>query len=98
MVDRSNDALLKRLAGIARNCPGKLTIAGYTDSRGPAEANRELSHARAQAVGNALAQLGIDRDRIAARGYGEQDPIADNETADGRAMNRRIVITVDNSN
>ena len=98
MVDRSNDALLQRLASIARTCPGELTIAGYTDSRGSAVTNRELSQARAQAVGDALAQLGIDGDRITAQGFGEENPIADNATPSGRAKNRRIVITMNEKN
>lgn len=92
-IDRGNENLLQRLAQTARTCPGKLVIDGYTDSRGPAGANEALSLARAQAVGDALIRLGIESDRVTARGFGELNPVADNETPDGRAKNRRIVIT-----
>jgi len=95
-IDRGNENLLQRLAQTARTCPGQLIIDGYTDSRGAAGANKALSLARAQAVGDALIGLGIESDRVTARGFGEANPIADNETADGRATNRRIVITTDN--
>jgi len=98
MVDRGNEDLLQTLAQTARSCSGDLTIAGYTDSRGSTHTNRELSLARAQAVGDALVQLGIDRDRITAKGFGESDPIADNDTPAGRAKNRRIAITIDDLN
>ena len=97
-IDRGNEDLLQQLADTARGCPGSLTIAGYTDSRGAAAANQALSLARAQAVGDALVQLGIDSSRITATGLGEAQPIADNETPEGRAKNRRIAITVKASN
>lgn len=97
-IDRGNEKLLRRLAETAHACPGSLTIAGYTDSRGAADANRALSLARAQAVGDALVQLGIDSRRITARGLGEAQPVADNDTPEGRARNRRIAITVTASN
>ena len=72
-----------------------LTIEGHTDSRGDADMNEALSRARAQAVRDALAQLGIDGERMSAVGYGETQPIADNATSEGRARNRRIAIVVD---
>lgn len=95
-IDQGNESLLQRLVLTARACPGQLVIDGFTDSRGAAGANQALSLARAQAVGDALIQFGIESDRVTARGFGEANPIADNETADGRAKNRRIVITTDN--
>jgi OOP family OmpA-OmpF porin len=97
-IDRGNEGLLQQLAELARSCPGSLVVEGHTDSRGDASANRELSLARAAAVRDALIQLGIDTDRVTAKGYGESMPIADNETPNGRATNRRIVITTDESN
>ena len=78
----------------------KVLIEGYTDSVGAQAYNLSLSERRAQAVRTALAQRGIDSARIAAHGYGKAHPVADNHSADGRAMNRRveIVITDDQGN
>ena len=95
LIDAGNEELLQRLAELAQACPGKLTIEGHTDGRGDAEMNKALSLARASAVRDALAELGVDADRVTATGFGETQPIADNATADGRAQNRRIAITID---
>ncbi|NND47669.1 MAG: OmpA family protein [Woeseiaceae bacterium] len=97
-IDSGNDELLGRLAELAQSCPGKLSIQGHTDSQGDAEKNQALSLSRATAVLDALVSRGIDADRIAAAGYGESRPIADNSTSAGRAKNRRIAITIDSMN
>lgn len=68
----------------------RLEVAGHTDSTGSAEGNRGLSLERAGAVVNALALYGIDRGRLTARGYGPDQPVADNATAAGRQLNRRV--------
>lgn len=96
-IEAGNEELLQRLAELARSCPGELSIEGHTDSRGDAEMNRALSLARASSVRDALAELGVDTDRVTATGFGATQPIADNATADGRARNRRIAITIDES-
>lgn len=98
VIDSSNADLLERLAQVARTCPGDLAIEGHTDSQGDAFSNRALSLARAQAVRDALARLGIQADRVRATGFGESVPIADNGTPDGRARNRRIEITISEVN
>lgn len=69
-------------------------IAGYTDNTGDANANQQLSEKRANAVRNYLVQQGVPAERLTAVGYGEQDPIADNSTAEGRLKNRRIEFNV----
>jgi len=97
-IDTGNEDLLERLAQLAGACPGNLVVEGYTDSRGDADMNQALSLARAAAVRDALARLGVETDRVTAMGFGESNPIADNETADGRAKNRRIAITVNDLN
>lgn len=94
-IDSGNEELLQRLAELARNCPGDLRVEGHTDSRGDADMNRALSLARASAVRDALAEYGVDAERIAAAGLGATQPIADNATALGRAKNRRIAIIID---
>jgi OOP family OmpA-OmpF porin len=96
-IDTGNEVLLERLATLAGGCPGNLTIEGHTDSRGDAGMNEALSLARAAAVRDALTALGIDNERLSAVGYGEARPIANNESAAGRASNRRIAISVDES-
>jgi OOP family OmpA-OmpF porin len=67
-----------------------LEIAGYTDSTGDAAQNLALSQKRAEAVREALINYGADPDMLVAKGYGEADPIASNDTAEGRLKNRRI--------
>ena len=85
------DRLVRRL----RATPGteQLEIVGYTDSRGPAEYNAELSRRRAQAVADYIYERGIDRFMMDVSGRGEADPVASNETAAGRAENRRVEIS-----
>jgi outer membrane protein OmpA-like peptidoglycan-associated protein len=78
-------------AGIlTRNPTLVMTVEGYTDSIGSAESNQRLSEARAQAAKDWLVGAGIDPARVFAVGYGEERPIGDNETEEGRAQNRRI--------
>jgi OOP family OmpA-OmpF porin len=68
-----------------------VTIIGHTDSTGPEDYNQKLSVRRAQAAADHLEAQGIDN--ITAIGRGEMEPVADNSTRDGRAMNRRIEVT-----
>lgn len=86
---------LKNIAEILKAYP-KVTIklGGYTDNKGPADVNLKLSRERAENVMAGLVQLGIDAGRLKAEGYGEQYPVAGNETEEGRAQNRRIDIRV----
>src|ERR1700733_13944773 len=67
-----------------------LEIAGYTDNTGDAAMNLALSQKRAEAVREAFIKYGADPDMLVAKGYGETDPIANNDTAEGRLKNRRI--------
>jgi len=67
-----------------------LEIAGYTDSTGDAALNLALSQKRAEAVREALIKYGADPDMLVAKGYGEADPVASNDSAEGRLKNRRI--------
>jgi outer membrane protein OmpA-like peptidoglycan-associated protein len=72
----------------------KIRLGGYTDNTGDAAANVTLSDARANGVMAELAKLGIDAGRMSAKGYGEEHPVADNATEEGRAKNRRISLRV----
>ncbi|HEV8245863.1 MAG TPA: OmpA family protein [Polyangiaceae bacterium] len=69
-----------------------ITVEGHTDSRGNEDANLTLSTERAQAVRDYLVSLGVKPERISAIGRGEAQPIASNDTAEGRANNRRVEI------
>lgn len=94
-IDAASESLLAELADVARTCSGRMTIAGHTDSRGDAAMNEALSVARAAAVRDAFARLGIETERMTAVGFGETQPVADNSSAEGRARNRRIAISMD---
>jgi len=67
-----------------------LEVAGYTDNTGEAGLNLALSQKRAEAVRDALIKYGADADMLVAKGYGQADPIASNDTVEGRLENRRI--------
>jgi outer membrane protein OmpA-like peptidoglycan-associated protein len=88
---------LSKLAGILLAYPGayQIEIEGHTDSVGSDESNLNLSRGRAESVRDYLAQNGIKSERIiAARGFGESKPVAGNETAAGRQVNRRVEIII----
>ena len=72
-----------------------VTVAGYTDSTGTADYNQKLSERRATTVALYLHSRGVAKERLAAIGYGEKKPVASNNTAEGRAKNRRVEITLD---
>lgn len=88
----ANRIVLKLYQFLMLNPRRVVRIEGYTDSRGPAAVNLELSRARAQTVADVLIDLGIDAGRIEVQGYGEAFPLAANAAAQGRAQNRRVEI------
>jgi outer membrane protein OmpA-like peptidoglycan-associated protein len=69
-------------------------VAGFTDSTGTVTYNQQLSIKRAQSVASYLVAQGVQPARLQAIGYGESHPVATNTTAQGRAMNRRVTITL----
>lgn len=86
---------LRELAEIAKECPAfKIEIEGHTDAEGTDERNQRLSDRRARAVADYLAREGVASARMSTVGYGATRPIADNNSADGRARNRRIEFVV----
>jgi outer membrane protein OmpA-like peptidoglycan-associated protein len=72
-----------------------VTVAGYTDSTGAADYNQKLSEKRATTVALYLHSRGVAKERLAAIGHGEAHPVAGNDTAEGRARNRRVEITLE---
>ena len=86
---------LAKVSGILQAYPGlKLQVEGYTDSVGSDELNQKLSENRADAVRAFLVSQGVQQDNISAAGYGKSKPVADNNTAQGRAQNRRVQLVV----
>jgi peptidoglycan-binding protein ArfA len=86
---------LAQVADKLKACPGaKVSINGYTDNIGDDAINIPLSANRANSVADFLIAKGVTRDRLTAKGLGSADPIASNDTADGRAKNRRVEIVV----
>jgi OmpA-OmpF porin, OOP family len=92
-LDAESAQQLRDIVDIMRTHPrAKADIKGYTDNAGNEAANLELSRNRATAVMNEIADLGIDRSRMTAEGYGEANPVATNATAQGRQQNRRVEV------
>lgn len=88
---------IKQVADFMKQFPQTTTVVeGHTDSVGPDAYNQKLSEKRANAVRNALVdKYGVEASRVQAVGYGEDKPIADNATKEGRAMNRRVDASVE---
>jgi len=87
--------VLDRNAELLRQHPElHIVIEAHTDSMGPDNYNLRLSQRRAEAVYNYFTSQGISADRMKTIGYGETRPIADNSTAEGRAINRRVEIQI----
>jgi outer membrane protein OmpA-like peptidoglycan-associated protein len=90
----ASTAAMARLSGaMNRDTTLKAVIEGYTDSVGGAAANKDLSDRRAQAVLTALLNAGVRPAQLSTQGFGEANPVADNTTAAGRQLNRRVEIT-----
>jgi outer membrane protein OmpA-like peptidoglycan-associated protein len=86
---------LARISGIVLAYPDlKLEIDGYTDSVGSDEYNQTLSDKRAETVRDYLTTSGVSTNNVSARGFGKADPVADNSTAAGRQLNRRVEMIV----
>lgn len=76
-------------------CPAaSVHVEGHTDADGAEDLNLALSVSRAETVVEALIERGVDLERLYAEGYGESQPIADNETSEGKAQNRRIAFSI----
>jgi outer membrane protein OmpA-like peptidoglycan-associated protein len=93
-----NFELLNKIIRAIRQFPGsRLEISGHTDAIGDEDMNLPLSRKRAENIAKFLVEVGnIESDKITTRGYGESRPVASNETAEGRARNRRIEMMIIN--
>ncbi|MDC5807472.1 OmpA family protein [Vibrio europaeus] len=94
-LNQESVAKLDELVDFLNDYPqARVEVTGYTDTSGRAEYNQKVSEKRAAAVESALVDKGIDDTRITVEGKGESNPIASNETREGRAQNRRVEIVV----
>ncbi len=90
-IDKNSFTNLERFAEFAKkNKQYNINIVGHTSSRGKANVNKRLSKRRANVIKKALIKLGIAAERITTEGRGEEEPIADNNTPEGRYINRRV--------
>jgi outer membrane protein OmpA-like peptidoglycan-associated protein len=90
-------ASVRKLAEVMMQNPDRtVLVEGFTDSTGSTAHNQDLSVRRAQAVAQALTSLGVPRERVAMRGYGEAYPVASNDNAGNRQLNRRVEIVLSN--
>ena len=90
---------VQKLADFFKEHPQRnVMIEGFTDSTGNDDHNQRLSDRRADSVRTALLAMGMNSDRITWRGYGESYPVAGNDTAAGRQMNRRVELVVSDEN
>lgn len=95
VLKSDSKAELDRLQSFLEKNPGiRIELSGHTDNQGDDQYNLELSQNRAQAVKSYLEEKGISPERLVAKGYGENQPIATNDTKEGRAKNRRTEFKV----
>lgn len=88
------DDLMKLAKSLNKYPDTTVEVIGHTDNTGEASYNQNLSARRAQAVSNILVSSGVSSNRVRAFGRGEDEPIATNQTAEGRALNRRVDIVI----
>ncbi|SMF00204.1 OmpA family protein [Desulfovibrio gilichinskyi] len=94
ITDEMEPSLVEAAAMLESYPNLKVMVGGHTDSTGPEKYNQALSLRRAQSVATWMAKNGISKDRIVATGYGEMSPKYDNNTKEGRKLNRRVEIDV----
>jgi outer membrane protein OmpA-like peptidoglycan-associated protein len=86
---------LQSMANVLKDYPDtKIKVDGHTDSTGSDSYNQKLSERRAKSVATFLSSLGVTADRISETGFGETIPVADNNTIEGRKLNRRVEIGI----
>ena len=95
-IDAASEGVLDVAAEQLNGCPNvAVRVQGHTDSIGTEAYNQGLSERRAESVRSHLIGRGVPASRLTAVGYGESQPIASNDTAEGRALNRRVELKTD---
>lgn len=93
VIKPESQSIVDQIAEMLKTDPSiKISIEGHTDNAGTAAANQTLSQNRAKAVMDAIIAKGIDKGRLSSKGWGQNKPVADNSTEEGRARNRRVEI------
>ena len=96
-LNPNGTSTLRKLADVMNQNPNRtVLVEGFTDSTGSASYNQDLSQRRANAVASALGEMGVPRDRISMKAYGQAFPVASNDSASGRQQNRRVEIVLSN--
>jgi outer membrane protein OmpA-like peptidoglycan-associated protein len=91
----ASEVQLAKLAKVLEKYPDtNILLEGHTDATGTDEYNLDLSKLRAQSVGNYLSGLGVNATRFTMMGYGESQPIASNDTEEGKQLNRRVEVAI----
>ena len=90
LLPQSFDVLDEIAAALRNQADGNILVEGHTDNVGKPASNLILSQKRADAVKNYLVQKGLDANRLEAKGYDQEKPVADNSTPEGKAANRRV--------
>ncbi len=94
LKDASKEEIAKLSEILKKYEDTNIMFAGHTDNTGSEEYNQELSEKRAKSVAEYAAFTGVAAERMTITGYGEEDPIADNTTTEGRAQNRRVEVAI----
>lgn len=97
LLPAAHDTLRSVAAAMKANRELEIEVGGHTDSVGKDENNQKLSERRAKAVKDFLVGEGIDEGRLSTKGYGEESPVDTNDTAQGRANNRRVSFKITDS-
>jgi OOP family OmpA-OmpF porin len=93
VIKAESQPVIDQIIALLKENPSlKVSIEGHTDNTGTAPHNKILSEQRAQSVLNAVLKGGIGKERLSSRGWGQDKPIADNSTEEGKAKNRRVEI------
>lgn len=94
VLSSGRESIEKVAIYLKANPENPVLVEGHTDDRGPGDYNAVLSKRRADAVRQLLIEYGIEAERVSTMGYGESRPIANNDTSEGRAKNRRVEIII----
>ena len=90
-IKKESMPVVEQIIEMLKQAPDiKISVEGHTDSNGSNESNLKLSQARAKSVVDAIVKGGIDISRLSSAGFGEEKPIGDNSTEEGKAKNRRV--------
>ena len=92
-IKPESQKIVGEIAALLKGNPGlQVSIEGHTDNTGTPQGNKTLSDERAKAVAAAVVAMGVEASRLSAAGWGQDKPVADNATEEGRAKNRRVEV------